>query len=442
MAEIVRIGVKYLSGRYDFLEGLEGQLHINFEKKLLTFELSEKHAKTRPIRIRFVDITHLEPQVHGTFRKNVKISLGYRTRKPGSPDIFELKDSWVKFEDIEAVRDRVYEFREEEDEPQSPKAPVLSSIAGFAAELEKLGKSLMEEVTKASSGLAKTGEKVVRPPPPKPPEMESKFKDIYISDLALSAYDSSWELGPYRRKGAPLVFIHGIGCGAWVWNHLLARLCRKRRVIGYDLRGHGQSEKPKNGYDATQHSQDLIELLDILEVPRPRILIAHSISGMIALQHALDNPDTIAGMILIAAWAKFPPDIQKAAKLVPPIATWGPLKGKARKMAPGFLLANPESYLSKIIVPRIEKTPDRVLSASIKEIVRKSDFTGRLKELDQPVLILRGTEDRVHKKEDSLALANELPRSKYEDISRTGHFPQLERPLTTYRTILKYLKAF
>ncbi|MFX0116411.1 MAG: alpha/beta fold hydrolase [Candidatus Hodarchaeota archaeon] len=440
MAEIVRIGVNYLSGRYDFLEKLDGQLHINFDSQMLTFELSEKHARTRPIRLRFQDLTHFEPIIHGRMRKSIRISLGYKTRKPGPPDNFQVNDSWVKLEDIESIRDRLYEFREEIDHKPRLKAPAPSPINELVAGLEKLGKSFLDEMAKATSGVVSAGEKVVRPPPPKPPDMEKKFKEIYLSDLYLSAYDSTWDVGAYRRKGSPLIFIHGIGCGAWVWNHQLARLSRKRRCISYDLRGHGISEHPKTGYGATHHSQDLIELLEILKVPSPRVVVAHSIGGMIALQHALDNPETVSGLILIATWAKFPPEIVKAAKLLPPPITWGPLKRKARKMAPEFLLANPESYLSKIIVSKIEKTPDRVLSASIKEIVRKADFTSQLEELEMPTIAIRGLEDKVYKEENAKLLVEGLINVQYEEIPRTGHFPLLERPLTTYRAISKFLR--
>ncbi len=393
MAEIVQIGVQYLSGRYDFLESLEGQIRINFGERMLTFELSEKHARTRPIRIHFKDMIHFEPEIHGMIRKSLRISLGYQTRKPGPPDNFHVTDSWVKLEDIEVIRDRLYEFREEIDHSPRIKAPSASGIHELVAGLERVGKSLLNEVAKATVGAAKAGEKVVRPPPPKPPAMEKKFREIFLSKLSLSVYDSTWEIGPYRRKGAPLVFIHGIGCGAWVWSHQLARFSRKRRSIGYDLRGHGGSERPKSGYGTVDHSQDLTELLDVLKVTAPQIIIGHSIGGMICLQHVLDNPTTVSGLVLISTWASFPPDIKKGAKLLPPPMTWGPLKGKARKMAPEFLLANPESYLSKLIVPRIEKTPDGVLSASIKGIVRKADFSKRLKELEMPVLVIRGSQD-------------------------------------------------
>lgn len=441
MAEIVQIGVQYLSGRYDFLESLEGQIRINFGDHMLTFDLSEKHARTKPIRLHFKDLIHFEPEIHGIIRKSLRISLGYQTRKPGPPDNFQVTDSWVKLEDIEVIRDRLYEYREEIDHSPSIKAPAASTIHELVAGLERFGKSLLNEVAKATAGAAKAGEKVVRPPPPKPPDMERKFKEIYLSNLTLSVYDSTWEIGPYRRKGAPLVFVHGIGCGAWVWNHQLARFSRKRRSIGYDLRGHGGSERPKKGYGAVDHSQDLTELLNILKITTPQVIIGHSIGGMICLQHVLDHPDTISGLVLISAWASFPPDIKKAAKLLPPPMTWGPLKGKARKMAPDFLLANPESYLSKLIVPRIEKTPDGVLSASIKGIVRKDDFSKRLKELEMPVLVIRGSKDKIFKEEDANSLIEELQDAQYAEIPRTGHFPPLERPMTTYRTISRFLKG-
>ncbi len=441
LVEIVKINAQYQSGRYDFLKDLKGHIALDFADQVLTFELSSKQEITQPIKLSFNEISHFEPQIHGTLRKKLQISLGYNAQKPGPPDLFQVKDSWVKIEDIEKIRDRIYKSRSStKKSPVSTKLPFMSSIGEITSSIEKMGKSVFKEVAKVTSDIVKSGEAVVIPPPPKPPQMEGKFKEIFLPDLTLNTFDSSWEIGTYRRKGHPLIFLHGIGCGAWVWNHQLSRFSRKRRSVAYDLRGHGLSEHPKKGYEVSQHATDLVNLLNELNIDSPAILVSHSMSLMIAIQFALDNPDAVSAMIIVSGWASFPNDLKKGAKLIPPTSTWGPLKKKARRMAPEWILNDPESYLVEEIIPRIEKTPDRVLATSVKEFIRKSDYSKEIANINIPILLLRGSNDKLFKEKDANILIEGFPKINYEEIPNTCHFPQLERPISTYRLMSRFLK--
>ncbi|MDD9149778.1 MULTISPECIES: alpha/beta fold hydrolase [unclassified Sporolactobacillus] len=66
--------------------------------------------------------------------------------------------------------------------------------------------------------------------------------------------------------GKPIVLIHGWSCHHEHFNKVTPELKKKYRIITYDLRGHGRSEVPDDGYTIDRYSQDLKNLLDYLNL--------------------------------------------------------------------------------------------------------------------------------------------------------------------------------
>ena len=77
-------------------------------------------------------------------------------------------------------------------------------------------------------------------------------------------------------------------------------LARTRRVLLYDLRGHGKSERAPSGYDVATMSDDLAALLDDFD-PRPVALVGHSYGALVALRFALDHPARVAKLAMVEA---------------------------------------------------------------------------------------------------------------------------------------------
>src|SRR5262249_10787737 len=100
-------------------------------------------------------------------------------------------------------------------------------------------------------------------------------------------------------KGAPLVLVHGFACGIQSWDPQVRALSRSRRVITYDVRGHGISGAPR---EATAYSQersvkDLHALLVHLGIRRAAVG-GLSMGGNIALNFALAHPDMVTRLIV------------------------------------------------------------------------------------------------------------------------------------------------
>lgn len=72
-------------------------------------------------------------------------------------------------------------------------------------------------------------------------------------------------------------------------------------VLLYDLRGHGRSERPEQGYGVDDSVDDLLAVLDILGISDPVYLLGNSYGGTIGLATAHRYPERVAGLVLIEA---------------------------------------------------------------------------------------------------------------------------------------------
>jgi pimeloyl-ACP methyl ester carboxylesterase len=66
----------------------------------------------------------------------------------------------------------------------------------------------------------------------------------------------------------PLLLVHGWPQHWWAWRHVIGDLARTHRVIAPDLRGHGWTDAPRDGYDKQQMASDLLALLDTMGIDR------------------------------------------------------------------------------------------------------------------------------------------------------------------------------
>ncbi|MCA1708306.1 MAG: alpha/beta hydrolase, partial [Actinobacteria bacterium] len=105
-----------------------------------------------------------------------------------------------------------------------------------------------------------------------------------------------------------VVFVHGLGIDNMSsFYYTLANPAARAGadVILYDLRGHGDTERPPTGYSLDASVCDLTALLDALEVTGPVHLVGNSFGGMVALAVAMAHPVRVASLLLIEALTEF-----------------------------------------------------------------------------------------------------------------------------------------
>ena len=104
-------------------------------------------------------------------------------------------------------------------------------------------------------------------------------------------------MGPHGA--APLLFLHGVGGGAWSFAPQAAALCDERRVYVWEARGHGLARAiPDAGLG--DYFVDACEALDAIraEAAEPWV-VGHSMGGLLAMALAAQRPSDVRGLVLV-----------------------------------------------------------------------------------------------------------------------------------------------
>jgi len=110
--------------------------------------------------------------------------------------------------------------------------------------------------------------------------------------------------GPDGSTGLPIVATTGWANNRSVWTPMVDDLCVDHTITTWDLRGHGASEAaPPGEYTRAHALGDLGAVLDL--AGSPVVLMGHSLGGFLSLAHAVDHPDDVAGLILVATGPGF-----------------------------------------------------------------------------------------------------------------------------------------
>lgn len=102
-------------------------------------------------------------------------------------------------------------------------------------------------------------------------------------------------------KGEPIILLHGYAQTSHMWRPLMTELIKTNAVIAPDLRGFGQSAKPKDGYDKAKMAQDIYALAESLGYNRVRIA-GHDIGLMVAYAYAAQYPAETDRIVLMDAF--------------------------------------------------------------------------------------------------------------------------------------------
>ncbi len=97
-------------------------------------------------------------------------------------------------------------------------------------------------------------------------------------------------------SGRPIVLLHGLSSNAYLWAFTAPILAKGFRVVGLDMRGHGLSAKARQGYDFPTMVGDVKAFVDALGLEKP-IVVGHSWGGNVAMQFAVDFPDSVSGVV-------------------------------------------------------------------------------------------------------------------------------------------------
>jgi pimeloyl-ACP methyl ester carboxylesterase len=222
-------------------------------------------------------------------------------------------------------------------------------------------------------------------------------------------------------SGPPLVLTHGLlldNLSSWLFS-VASKLAVAHRVVLWDLRGHGRSDRAPSGYDAITQAADLAGVIDQLAPEGPVDLGGFSYGGLIALRYALDHRDRVGRLALLEA--PLPP--RSYSEFDPLLA--GDLDALLAAMPAGLraqVLLQPRRAMKLLASVRglIESTS---LLADVKGDAALP--AGALAGLDLPVLCLYAS--RSPFLDDGHRLEAELPQARFQTLD-AGHRLLNERP--------------
>ncbi len=247
--------------------------------------------------------------------------------------------------------------------------------------------------------------------------------DLYRHEVRVSTDPlvrlSAIALSP-ERPLRTFVFLHGFGGQASQWVYQLQNFALDNRVIALDLRGHGLSDKPFTGYDMPQIQDDLQTALDQLKVDGKFVLVGHSYGGAIATEYALDHPECIERLVLIATAGEFN------------------LNALFR-----FGLSLP-AWLLRLIGPLTRNWlagPPHALKPFYHNNMARWNGWEKFARLEVPTLVIRGHRDLVFERPLFEKVARTIPGAEEVDIRVSGHMVMLERREAVNRAIERFLEG-
>ncbi|MEL9969297.1 MAG: alpha/beta hydrolase [Metallosphaera sp.] len=223
-----------------------------------------------------------------------------------------------------------------------------------------------------------------------------------------------------KGEGDPIVLIHHLAGSIESWEKLIVPLSSKHRVIAYDLRGHGNSSVPASPYLISDHTSDLISLLEYLSVKDP-VIIGHSIGSLIAIDFSLKK--SVKKVVLIGALYKAP-DKFSYMRYVDVAVRFG-MEGLAyhrriRGELPSKITDDFENWNRFVRLYR--KTSVKGYVNSVYGLLAAPNYEEELSKIEEVVLIY-GSNDGLRLNKDVFTRSTKV---KYHEIQGAGHFLNLE----------------
>ena len=238
-----------------------------------------------------------------------------------------------------------------------------------------------------------------------------------------------------------LVLVHEMAGSLESFEDVVPRFAQSRRVLRYDTRGAGMSQKVRGELGIDTMADDIAALLDALGIAGKVALAGVALGGAIALHFAARYP------LRTSAVAVSSPATGIAAERRP-AALERLLKIEAAGM--GFAVADSmqNGYAPELRgdIARFERYRSRWLGndpasyATIWRMLAGLDMQDELTALRCPVLVIGGSFDRVRPPAISEAIANTIPGARYVEIP-SGHYMAVQTPDLFSDCIDEFLKA-
>ena len=247
-----------------------------------------------------------------------------------------------------------------------------------------------------------------------------------------ASIDFSCKLAYTQRgdaNGVAVILLPGFSDSWLSYAPLLEALPESLQLIAISQLGHGDSDKPDDGYSVACFADDLAGFMNTLGIERA-IIVGHSFGSLVAARFALKYPDRVLGLCLIGAFrtvAGHPGAEEIWTNAIAPMTD---------SVDPSFVREFQLSTLARPIPPvrlvsavtESQKMPARVWKALWRNML-DDDFSMELTRIDAPTLIVWGQQDALNTPEEQLTLHSAIRGSQLVALAEAGHAPHWEDPV-------------
>ncbi|WP_310589471.1 alpha/beta fold hydrolase [Fibrisoma montanum] len=245
-----------------------------------------------------------------------------------------------------------------------------------------------------------------------------------------------------------MLFAHGFGCDQHMWRFLTPAFEDRYRIVLFDYVGSGKSDKtaydPNRYGELTGYAQDVLDICEALQLTNT-IFVGHSVSSMIGLLAAIQQPRYFDQLILIGPSPRYlndqpgyfggfeQADIDELLSLMD-----HNFIGWANSLAPAIMGNADRPGLGKELTDSFCST-DPVIMQQFARATLLSDNRRDLSYLQIPALILQCADDIIAPQPVGEYMHQHLPKSTLRYMKATGHCPHMSAPTETIELMDDYL---
>lgn len=236
----------------------------------------------------------------------------------------------------------------------------------------------------------------------------------------------TWPLDP---RMPTLVLLHGSGGAHELWTGQVDALAGRANTVALDLPGRGLTPGP-GMRRVSDYAERVARFVDALDAPRP-VPCGLSLGGAIALQLLLDRPGRFAAGILIGTGARL--------RVLPAILD-GIERDYAAHLSNMRLAASPRTDPA-LLAPVLQSNARCPASVTLGDFLACDafDVMERLIEIDVPVLVVSGEDDRLTPPKYADFLEKHIRGARRVHVERAGHLLPVEKAAELNRAIVGFL---
>ena len=253
-----------------------------------------------------------------------------------------------------------------------------------------------------------------------------------------------------QGEGEALVMIPGLGAGHTSWFRQLPAFKKHFKVVIFDPRSIGRSERPRETYSFRSLADDVVGLMDHMGIGKAHIL-GQSLGGLVAQEVAIDYPDRVLRLVLVSSTVAGEdanptnPALMKELGYTEGTTEVDFSKLDARKtmntvIGMSFNRALYRRSMQLLTRFFVKSEMFAGLSDQLRAIVGHNTID-RLHLIKAPTLVITGAEDRIVFPQASEVLAAKIANAKLVMVKGGSHGFNLEMTPRFNREVLEFLRA-